>query len=101
MIDGLGPRYAFYGPFGVMHLNANGIEDYNRRYGSAIEQILKDFGPIPNFSDHSMNETLAMEMNAQIGVSRITEHLRDRDRKLAELCKIKKRLKAEVQNDKL
>ncbi|PVD28443.1 hypothetical protein C0Q70_11031 [Pomacea canaliculata] len=39
MRDGLGPRYAFIGPLETMHLNADGIVDYCKRYADGAYKV--------------------------------------------------------------
>lgn len=40
--EGLGPRYAFIGPWMTAHLNANGVSDYFDKFGEGIYNISKD-----------------------------------------------------------
>ncbi|VDM43491.1 unnamed protein product [Toxocara canis] len=98
MKDGLGPRYAFYGPLEVMHMNANGIEDYVNRFGSGMVNVLKDLGPTPTFDENETRSAITEAMNARMPISRMAEFVADRERRLAELCKLKKRFDAEAQN---
>ncbi|VDK44920.1 unnamed protein product [Anisakis simplex] len=98
MKDGLGPRYAFYGPLEIMHMNANGIEDYMNRYANAMVNVLKDFGGTPTFEENNARTTIIETMNARMPTSKMAEFSVDRERRLAELCKLKKRFEAEAQN---
>ncbi|XP_015219717.1 lambda-crystallin homolog [Lepisosteus oculatus] len=50
MSEGLGMRYAFIGPMETMHLNAQGLEDYLKRYRDGMKRVLTSFGPVPDFS---------------------------------------------------
>uniref|UniRef100_F1L3G5 Lambda-crystallin n=2 Tax=Ascaris TaxID=6251 RepID=F1L3G5_ASCSU len=98
MKDGLGPRYAFYGPLGVMHMNANGIEDYMNRFAGGMVNVLRDLGPTPTFEESEARTMVTEALNAEMPVSRMAEFVADRERRLAELCKLKKRFDAEAQN---
>lgn len=51
MSAGLGPRYAFKGPFATIHMNANGVMDYCDRYMAGVKRVLADLGPIPTFEE--------------------------------------------------
>lgn len=44
--DGLGPRYAFMGPWMTAHLNANGLNDYLDKYSEGIYNVSKDCQPL-------------------------------------------------------
>ena len=44
-MQGLVMRYAFMGPFETMHLNANGMEDYCKRYGANIVTVCETQTP--------------------------------------------------------
>ncbi|XP_039719043.1 lambda-crystallin homolog [Pteropus medius] len=50
MSHGLGLRYAFLGPLETMHLNAEGMLSYCDRYGEGMKNVLRTFGPMPEFS---------------------------------------------------
>ena len=47
MKDGLGMRYAVCGTMEVIHLNADGIQDYFRKYGPTINAVSKTMKPSP------------------------------------------------------
>ncbi|VDN59913.1 unnamed protein product [Dracunculus medinensis] len=98
MKDGLGPRYAFYGPLETMHLNAKGIENYIYKYSDIMRNVLESFGPIPSFNEAETMSLISETMNNQMPITKMRENLRNRERKLAELCKLKHQLNADVQN---
>ena len=101
MSAGLGPRYAFYGPFETMHLNANGeifllkklfflgIADYSARYSAGLRNVLADFGPTPSFNEPAVVERLEKTLNLVYPLEKMMQHQQDRVKKLAELEKIK------------
>uniref|UniRef100_A0A0N5B090 L-gulonate 3-dehydrogenase n=1 Tax=Syphacia muris TaxID=451379 RepID=A0A0N5B090_9BILA len=87
--EGLGCRYAFYGPFEVMHLNANGIDDYMQRYMGGVGQVISDFGPHPSFNEPEVKQLLSNSLNSRMSVSELSQFLREREKNLAELAKLK------------
>lgn len=56
MSDGLGMRYAFIGPLETMHLNAEGMRSYCERYSEGMKHVLKTFGPVPEFSEATVEK---------------------------------------------
>lgn len=91
--DGLGPRYAFIGPLQTMHLNADGIVDYCKRYADGAYNVQKEtFKPIPVQYDVETAEKIQAEYNASIPLDKIPEKRKWRDARLANLAKMKKHL---------
>ncbi|KAF8368372.1 hypothetical protein PRIPAC_86201 [Pristionchus pacificus] len=93
MSEGLGPRYAFYGPFGVIHLNAAGVRDYCTRYAGGIRRVLDDAGETPTFDEEEVIGELETSLQRSLPVERMGEHSAERAQKLAELAKLKRKLK--------
>ncbi|XP_069102316.1 LOW QUALITY PROTEIN: lambda-crystallin homolog [Argopecten irradians] len=90
---GLGLRYAFIGPLETMHLNANGITDYCERYAEGAYNVQKEtFKPVPVMYDVSTAEKVQEEFNQTIPLDKLAERRRWRDKRLAELSKLKKTL---------
>ncbi|XP_062583587.1 lambda-crystallin-like [Saccostrea cucullata] len=91
--DGLGPRYAFIGPLQTMHLNADGIVDYCKRYADGAYNVQKEtFKPIPVQYDVETAEKIQAEYNASIPLDKIPDKRKWRDTRLANLAKMKKQL---------
>ncbi|XP_071956286.1 lambda-crystallin-like [Antedon mediterranea] len=94
MTAGLGPRYAFLGPFEVMHLNAEGMQNYIDRYASSMKSVSADFGPVPTFDGAALNE-IVKDMNSQIPLDKLEERHQWRDARLLGLAKLKKDMDVE------
>ncbi|XP_033739699.1 lambda-crystallin homolog isoform X2 [Pecten maximus] len=91
--NGLGLRYAFIGPLETMHLNANGITDYCERYAEGAYNVQKEtFKPVPVMYDVPTSEKVQEEFNQTIPLDKLAERRRWRDKRLAELSKLKKTL---------
>ncbi|GMS97970.1 hypothetical protein PENTCL1PPCAC_20145, partial [Pristionchus entomophagus] len=94
MSEGLGPRYAYYGPFGVIHLNAPaGVRDYCNRYAPGIRRVLADFSETPKFDEEEVVRELEDSLQKSLPVEGMAEHSAKRAQKLAELAKLKRKLK--------
>uniref|UniRef100_A0A915J438 3-hydroxyacyl-CoA dehydrogenase n=1 Tax=Romanomermis culicivorax TaxID=13658 RepID=A0A915J438_ROMCU len=87
--EGLAPRYAFYGPLEVVHMNADGIEDFVHKYGKAVTELSKTFGPVPDFKDKNMLKKLKDELEAKVPLDKLRGLRANRDRKLAAFEKFK------------
>uniref|UniRef100_A0A1I7TKM5 Lambda-crystallin homolog n=1 Tax=Caenorhabditis tropicalis TaxID=1561998 RepID=A0A1I7TKM5_9PELO len=90
MSAGLGPRYAFNGPCETVHLNAFGVRDYFRRYGSGATTVLNDMGIVPDFTDESVIQKFETELEPKMSSSNIREYQAEREVKLVEMAKLKK-----------
>ncbi|CAC5392506.1 CRYL1 [Mytilus coruscus] len=91
--DGLGPRYAFIGPLETMHLNADGIVDYCKRYAEgAVDVQKKTFKPIPTLYDVPTAEKIQAEYNNTMPLDKIQNKRLWRDNRLAALAKLKKEI---------
>lgn len=91
--DGLGPRYAFIGPLETMHLNADGIVDYCKRYAEgAVDVQNKTFKPIPTLYDVPTAEKIQAEYNTSMPLDKIQNKRQWRDNRLAALAKLKKEM---------
>ncbi|XP_078319843.1 lambda-crystallin homolog isoform X2 [Crassostrea virginica] len=91
--DGLGPRYAFIGPLQTMHLNADGIVDYCKRYADGAYNVQKEtFKPIPVQYDVETAQKIQAEYDASIPLDKIPDKRKWRDARLANLAKMKKQL---------
>ncbi|XP_041354340.1 lambda-crystallin-like isoform X1 [Gigantopelta aegis] len=90
MYDGLGPRYAFIGPLETMHLNADGIVDYCKRYADGAYRVSSTFKPPPIQYDIPTAESVMKEMEKTIPVERLSDRRKWRDDRLAALAMLKK-----------
>ncbi|XP_060080220.1 lambda-crystallin homolog [Ylistrum balloti] len=94
--NGLGLRYAFIGPLETMHLNANGITDYCDRYAEGAYNVQKEtFKPVPVMYDVATAQKVQEEFNQTIPLDKLAERRSWRDKRLAELSKLKKTLDGE------
>ncbi|XP_066562582.1 lambda-crystallin homolog [Amia ocellicauda] len=93
MTEGLGMRYAFIGPMETMHLNAQGLEDYLKRYREGMKRVLSSFGPVPEFSGEevkSINQDMCDLIPSD--PQHLTARRERRDRCLLGLAQLKKGL---------
>lgn len=91
--DGLGPRYAFIGPLETMHLNADGIVDYCKRYADGAVNVQKQtFKQIPVLYDVDTAEKIQIEYAKSMPLDKIQEKRKWRDDRLAALAKLKKQM---------
>ncbi|XP_072019386.1 lambda-crystallin-like [Amphiura filiformis] len=91
MTAGLGMRYAFLGPFEVMHLNAEGFGNYIERYGPTIRTVSNTFGPPPTFIGPG-TEKVKKQLEDLIPLDQLEERRQLRDAKVAALSKLKRDL---------
>ncbi|XP_072178970.1 lambda-crystallin homolog [Diadema setosum] len=96
MSEGLGLRYAFLGPLGVMHLNADGMQSYLDRYAPSMREVLSTIGPNPTYSGKGVEQIVA-EMNALMPLDKLEERRKWRDARLAALAKLKLDMEKEGQ----
>lgn len=89
--DGLGPRYAFMGPWMTAHLNANGIGDYLQRYSEGVYQVSKDFRPLLRIEGEAAQQ-IVDRMLHDVSIEELQQKRVWRDRCLSELAKAKAKL---------
>lgn len=89
--EGLGPRYAFMGPWMTIHLNANGMADYMARYGEGVNNVNKECQPLLLIEGKSVND-IADSMNKQVPIDKLNEKRLWRDECLTRLSGIKSAL---------
>jgi L-gulonate 3-dehydrogenase len=89
--DGLGPRYAFMGPWMTAHLNAAGLGDYLARYSDGIYNVSKDCQPLLRIQGEAA-QLIADAMTHEVPIDKLTEKRAWRDTCLVELAKIKDQL---------
>ncbi|XP_005112621.1 lambda-crystallin homolog [Aplysia californica] len=93
MVNGLGPRYAFIGPLETMHLNADGIVDYCKRYGQGAYNVCATLTPPPVLYDVPTAQRVLQELEQVIPLDQVAERRRWRDHRLASLASLKNKLK--------
>lgn len=94
MKDGLGPRYAFIGPLETMHLNADGIVDYCKRYADGAFRVCQTMTPPPIQYDISTAEKVLEKFQSTIPLDKIPERRMWRDDRLAALAMLKRQCDA-------
>lgn len=87
--DGLGLRWALFGPFGVANTNADGgIREYLQRYGSAFQAIMNDLGPTPSF-EAEMIERVARQTDAAEGGAPVAALIEWRDHSIERIKRMR------------
>lgn len=85
VVEGLGMRYSFMGPFETIHLNANGIEDYCHRYGANITTVCESEVPPRQLAGPTL-ETLSASLRNKIPLEKLEERRKWRDMRLGALA---------------
>lgn len=86
--DGLGPRYAFIGPWMTGHLNANGLGDYLDRYAQGIYNVSSDCVPLRKIEGEAAQQ-IVDAMTHEVPLDKLADKRAWRDQCLIELAKIK------------
>jgi len=89
--DGLGMRYAFFGPLEITHINAIGVADYAKRYNRGYQECCASMGPTPSW-EGDLLEKVRKPLEAQVPLDKLRERCAWRDVRLAALAKLKKEL---------
>lgn len=89
--DGLGPRYAFMGPWMTAHLNAAGIVDYFQKYGDGIYNVSRDCQPLLRIAGEAAQQVEDAVM-CEVPIDMLDKKRAWRDRCLIELARVKERL---------
>lgn len=89
--DGLGPRYAFMGPWMTAHLNAAGMADYLERYSNGIYNVSRDCQPLLRLEGEAAQQ-IVDTMTHEVPIEKLNEKRAWRDMCLIELAKVKDRL---------
>ncbi|KAK6170373.1 hypothetical protein SNE40_018782 [Patella caerulea] len=90
MYEGLGRRYAFIGPLETMHLNADGIVDYCKRYAEGAYNVSATFTPPPIKYDIPTAELVEKELRQITPTDKANERKQWRDSQFAALDKLKR-----------
>lgn len=86
--EGLGPRYAFMGPWMTGHLNAVGLDDYLNRYNEGIYNVSKECQPLLKIEGQTADKIIE-SMHKLVPLEKLEEKRVWRDKCLLELLKIK------------
>uniref|UniRef100_A0A914VR34 3-hydroxyacyl-CoA dehydrogenase n=1 Tax=Plectus sambesii TaxID=2011161 RepID=A0A914VR34_9BILA len=97
--EGLGLRWAFYGPLEVSHMNADGIKHHNERYGQGVIRVVNDFGPTPTFFEPETLEKIASDLNQKIPIEKLAAHRAWREHQLGAIAQLKRKLAKEKPAD--
>lgn len=89
--DGLGPRYAFMGPWMTAHLNAAGMADYLNKYSEGIYNVNKDCQPLLRLEGEAAQQVVDTMIH-EVPIDKLDEKRAWRDRCLIELTRIKETL---------
>lgn len=89
--EGLGPRYAFMGPWMTAHLNAVGVGDYMERYGEGIWNVSKECQPLLRIEGEALQQVVD-SMIREVPLDKLAEKRAWRDQCLIELASIKDKL---------
>jgi L-gulonate 3-dehydrogenase len=84
VVEGLGMRYSFMGVFETMHINADGMEDYCKRYGANITEVCKSQTP-PRALGGDTLATINDAMIKKIPLEKLKEKREWREQRLAAL----------------
>ncbi|KAH3829971.1 hypothetical protein DPMN_103204 [Dreissena polymorpha] len=94
MSAGLGRRYAFMGPFETAYLNADGMYVYAERYAAMIEGVMNTLKPTSTFGGPVLDQ-IQQELEARIPLDDLQKRRQWRDKRLAALSQLNKRLDGE------
>ena len=97
--DGLGMRYAFIGPFQTIHLNAEGTDDYMKKYSESIRRVSSTFGEIPTFDGEALKKINGdLSKSVASNAEELNERRHWRDKRLIALSKLKHDMAKEACN---
>lgn len=86
--DGLGPRYAFMGPWMTAHLNAAGMGEYLEKYSEGIYNVSKDCQPLLKIEGDAAKQ-IVDAMTGQVPIDKLPDKRAWRDKCLVELARVK------------
>jgi len=92
MTEGLGCRYAFLGPMEVTHLNANGIDEYVRKYNKGYLAVAKTLKPPLSWEQPEVFEKVRSQLEAKVPLDQLVQRRKYRDERLAALAKLRRDL---------
>lgn len=95
VVEGLGMRYSFMGPFETIHLNANGVEDYCHRYGANITTVCESEVPPRSLAGPTL-EALSTSLGSRIPLEKLEERRKWRDMRLGALAAHKRDMEDKV-----
>lgn len=81
------------GPFDVMHTNADGVEDYCKRYGAGIARVCREQVPVRDMHKPGVGlEAAKLAMESKVPLDKVKEMRSWRDKRLSALIKHKKEM---------
>lgn len=86
--DGLGPRYAFMGPWMTAHLNAAGMKDYLDRYAVGIHNVGLDCQPLLKLEGAAAQKVVE-SMDGLVPLEKLAAKRAWRDKCLVKLASLK------------
>lgn len=89
--DGLGPRYAFMGPWMTAHLNAHGMGEYFEKYTEGIYNVGKECQPLLKLEGEAAQQVVDTMMH-EVPLEKLAEKRAWRDRCLMELSAVKEKM---------
>lgn len=89
--EGLGPRYAFMGPWMTAHLNAEGLGDYLERYADGIYKVSLECDTIMPIEGEAAQQ-IVDAMVRQVPIEHLGDKKTWRNKCLMELARIKSQL---------
>lgn len=89
--DGLGPRYAFMGPWMTAHLNAHGMGEYLEKYAEGIYNVSKECQPLLKIEGEAAQQVVDTMMH-EVPLDKLADKRAWRDRCLMELASIKDKM---------
>ncbi|XP_046373997.2 lambda-crystallin-like isoform X1 [Haliotis rufescens] len=87
MTEGLGMWYAFFGPFQVEHLNADGFMDLCNKYGEAVYRVQKTFAAPEKMGGPTV-EKMFQQLELFCPLDKLQEKRQWRDGRLAALSRL-------------
>lgn len=89
--DGLGPRYAFIGPWMTAHLNAQGMAEYFEKYSEGLFQVAKSRPEIEKMQG-PLADQISQELATLVPLDKLQEKRAWRDKCLKELDLVKAKI---------
>lgn len=86
--EGLGPRYAFMGPWMTAHLNAVGVGDYLDRYNEGIYNVNKECQSLLKIEGEAVKDIIN-SMERLVPIEKLAEKRAWRDQCLLKLAQVK------------
>lgn len=89
--DGLGPKYAFMGPWMTAHLNAEGLTDYLTRFHREIYNVTKSCMPLLEMDGEAAQQIIDSVIH-RAPIDELDDKRAWRDKCIIELARVKDRM---------